>query len=53
MKYRVTRTYWKDVIVEANNSQEAREKASMECLFDDAKLMPSDIDDVEEIEEED
>ena len=52
MKYRVTRTYWKDVEVEANNPQEAREKASMECLFDEAKLMPSDVDEVEEIEED-
>ena len=48
--YRVTQTYWKDVEVTANSPEEAREKAHMEHLFDEAKLYPSDIDEVEEVE---
>ena len=48
-KYRVTRTYWKDVEVEANSPEEALKKVKDGYLLDDAKLMPSDIDEVEEV----
>lgn len=51
MKYRVTKTYYKDIVVEANTEDEAREKANMWCLFDNTEAIPADYDEVEEVEE--
>lgn len=49
--YRVTRRYYKEVILEADSRAEARDKVNKEYLMDHAELESYDeLDDVEEID---
>lgn len=52
MKYRVTRTYWKDVVVEADSPEDAKEIACLNYLFDDVTPVASDVFEIEETEDE-
>lgn len=47
MKYIITRTYYKQIMVEADSKEEARELAD----FDDVNLVADYPDEVEEVEE--